>query len=246
MAKAKGNLDAWGTSSGLLDNYDLHVKEAWFGENEESDRADGAIYLFLQGEAYEDGELVEEDKTERFGTGKGWEVVEEGAAVEHASGRNRFNRNSGMGRVVTAITELGADTLTAMAERGAGPFEAKVFKDTIIHFGARHVVSEWITDEGEKMKWEMSLPESITFGKAKGSAAKAKGGSKKAEADPADAKATKALERKLVKAAKEFDEDDHEDFLESALDEFPEVEDFPDLHADLLDDEGTIWTSAHK
>jgi len=51
--------DAWGTESGLPDNFTHLVAEAWFGPNEESERDPDKVYLNLRGPAYgEDGELI--------------------------------------------------------------------------------------------------------------------------------------------------------------------------------------------
>ncbi len=79
----------------------------------------------------------------------------------------------------------------------------------------------------------MALPTSITEAKAKKKPA-AKKGAKKAPAKGKGKEAT--LRKKLVKLA--GDHEDFDEFVEAALDEFPEVEDFDDLYADLMDEDG--------
>ena len=77
------------SASGLLDDYQLTVAEAWFGTDDESEYNQDRIYLFLRGEATVDGEVVEEEYRERYSVGNGWEVVDEGRAIEHGSGKNK-------------------------------------------------------------------------------------------------------------------------------------------------------------
>ncbi|MEA2001569.1 MAG: hypothetical protein U9N84_06755 [Actinomycetota bacterium] len=226
------SVDDWGTTDGLLDNYDLKVMSAWFGPDEEND--DDRIFLFLQGPAFQDGEEVEEDHRDRFGTGKGWEVMDEGAEVEHGSGRNKFNSATAVGRLVKAMVALGDDVAELLGARGA-PYQAKVFTDLEIHFD-RKVVSTWVDDDtGETVEWILPMPASVSEIKAKkkGRAKKKAPAKSKAKAKPTG---EKALRRKLIKLAGDHDEFD--EFVDAALDEYPDVEDYDDLHADLLDEDG--------
>jgi len=166
--------DAWATETGLLDNFDFEVEEAWFGEDETSDSNDGRIFLFLVGTAVdEDGEEHEEHR-ERFSTGKNWEVVEDGAEVENAAGRRKFNRNSGLGRLIDALVGLGDDEAEYLGGRG-NPTEAATFNGLKMHMESR-VVSKWTDDDtGEELSWSLNLPTSIEMKKASKSKAK-KGG----------------------------------------------------------------------
>jgi len=235
------SVDDWGTTSGLLDDFDLKVKNAWYGPDEESDNQE-KIFLFLSGPAYQDGEEIDEEYSERFGTGKGWEVVDEGAAVEHGSGRNKFIRSSGVGRLIDTAVGLGDDVAELLGSRGA-PYEAKVFDGLTIHF-ERRVVSKWKNDDGDEIVWEMPLPTSIVAtkskvkgkGKAKGKG-KGKGHAKASSSSKPKADVSeKALRRKLLKLADDYE--DFDEFVDAALEAYPEVEDFDDLHADLLDEDG--------
>ena len=222
--------DAWGTDDGLLDDYDLQVEAAWFGPDEEND--DDRIFLFLQGPAFVDGEEVDEEHRDRFSCGKGWEVVEEGEGVEHGSGRNKFHSAAGVGRLARATVGLGDDEAELLGERGV-PWEAKVWQGLTFHMVRREF--SFKDSDGEVQEYRVPLPTAVSVTEKK--KAKKKAAKKKAPAkNSGGAKGEKALKRKLVKLAGDFD--DFEEYVDAALDEYPEVEDYDDLHAELLDEDG--------
>jgi len=238
MAKAKTE-DLWGTDSGLLDNYDLTVEEAWFGQPEPGDdgKQDDRIFLFLSGDAEDEEGEIHEDHIDRYSVGKGWEVVEEGAEVEHGS-RRKFNTNTGAGRLVNTLMEV-AD-LDELRKKG-NPIEASTFVGLVLS-QKRRVVSTFESDDGETIKWELPLPIEVAFGKKK-AAGKGKGKPAAKTSKKADEKAlTKKVQALANKMAGKGE--DHDDFLDAALDKFPEIEDFDELHADVLDEDGDIWTAA--
>jgi len=219
--------DAWGTDDGLLDDYDLQVEAAWFGPDEEND--DDRIFLFLQGPAFQDGEEVDEEHRDRYSTGKGWEVVEEGEAVEHGSGRNKFHSAAGVGRLARTTVGLGDDEAELLGERGA-PWEAKVWQGLTFHMVRREF--SFKDSDGEVQEYRVPLPTAVSVTETKKKAKKGK----KAESKKDSGGGEKALRRKLVKLAGDFD--DFEDYVDEALDKFPQVEEYDDLHADLLDEDG--------
>lgn len=238
--------DLWGTDSGLLDHYQLPVKEAWFGQPEPD--ADGnqseRVYLFLMGDAVDEEGEVHEDHVDRYGVGTGWEAVEEGQEVEHAS-KKQFNQNAGVGRLVTALAGLMAeDEDLSDTIRSTRPDPRKASAWVGLTLSQERQTFSFTSQDGETIEYSMPLPTAVEVTKAKKGrgASKAKASAKKDDSD----KAEKALRRKLVKLAKDTakDDGDHDDFVDAALDEYPEVEDFDDLHADVLDEEGEIWTEA--
>lgn len=112
----------------------------------------------------------------------------------------------------------------------------------------RKVVSRFKDSDGEMRDYELPLPVAMVMAKpkkkggAKGGAKKGSKAKKKTVDDP-EAK----LRKRLVTMAKKFDEDDHEDFVEAAIDKHGEaLEEFDELHVDVLDDEGEIWEEAHE
>ena len=241
---------SWDTESGLLDDYDFVVKETWFGEDEESDNQDGRIFLFLRGEAFEDGELSDDEHRERYSTGKNWEVVEDGEEVENATGKNRFNQNAGVGRLINALVAID-DVAEALKDKG-NAFEAETFNGLNMHM-ERKIVSRWTdSDTGEELEWALALPTSVELKSKKSKSKKSKGkkgGSGKASR--AKGKGTKpSLRSDIIDFAGEFDEDEHDEFVDQVLDDSlferaEEIQDDDELHAEVLDADSKLWAKAH-
>lgn len=254
--------DAWGTESGLPDNFTHLVAEAWFGPNEESDRDPDKVYLNLRGPAYgEDGELIgdEDGYTLRFGTGKNWSVIKKGAGVESDVGASKFNRNSGVGHLITAIGS--DDVLTkelkgVLKGRGA-PTEAATFADLAFRY-ERTVVSVFkAEDTGEDVSWELPLPVEFlgegedALGGKKGAKAKAKIKAVDDDDDEPKAKpkSNGKLRKKVVEFAATYGADEFDEFKEDVFDSdlfglADELEEDEELKAEVLD-EDNIFAEAH-
>ncbi len=265
---AKQKHTSWDTDSGLLDDYDFVVEEAWFGEDEESDNNDGRIFLFLRGTATdEEGETFEEHR-ERYSTGKNWDVVDDGEEVENASGKGRFNQNAGIGRLINALVALGDDEAEYLQGRGQ-TFQAATYDGLRLHMEQK-LVSKWLNDDYDEddpnsrkyNEWLLNLPTSLTIKKAKSkskSKSKGKGGSGKAGRGKVKGQATKAKKAKSPKSslrsevaefAGQFGEDEHDEFVDQVLDSdvFPNADSIMDddeLHADVLDPDSDMWEQAH-
>lgn len=238
--------DAWSTETGLLDDYDFDVEEVWFGEDEESDNADGRIFLFLVGTATDDEGEEHEEHRVRYSTGKNWEVVEDGAEVENAAGRHRFNRNSGLGRLIDALVGLGDDEAAFLQSKG-DPTQAATFDGLKMHMEAR-VVSKWTNDDGEEVEWSLELPTSLATEKPK----KGKKGGKGKASRSESKKPRKAsgLRAEIIEFAGEFQDDEHDEFVDQVLDEeifdrAGEIMDDDELHAEVLDPDSDLWGKAH-
>ena len=245
--------NSWQTQSGLLDDYDFDVTEAWFGEDEEND--DDRIFLFLRGRAETDDGEVDDEHRERYSTGANWEAVEDGEQIENAANKEQFNRNTGMGRLIDTLVELGDDVAQALAERGEA-YVAATFNNVTMHM-TRRIVSKWTDDDtGEDLQWELALPTSVDFnssgkkkkskggGSKKGSKAKSGGKSK------AKAKGKKSLRDRVVGFAAKFGEDEHDKFIDEVLDEetwsaASDIYDNDELHAEVLDPDSDLWDEAH-
>jgi hypothetical protein len=242
---------SWDTESGLLDDYDFAVKETWFGTDDEAENADDRIFLFLRGEAYEDGELVDDEHRERYSTGKNWEVVEDGAEVENATGKNRFNQNAGVGRLINTLVQDGA-VAKALAKKGEA-YEAATFNGLNMHM-ERKTVSKWTdNDTGEELEWVLALPTSMDLKPAKAKKSKGKkgkGGSGKASKAKGKG-STPSLRSDILEFAAEFEEDEHDDFVDQVLDDdvfarAEEITEDDELHAEVLDADSKLWAKAHK
>jgi len=248
---AKTETSSWDTESGLLDDYDFVVEEAWFGEDEESENNDGKVYLFLRGEATEEDGTEHEEHRERYSTGKNWEAVDDGESVENAAGKTRFNQNAGLGKLINALVALGDDEAAFLQKRGQA-FDAATFNKLKMHMKSQEA-SRWTdTDTGEEIVWMLNLPTSLTLPKAKGGKGKAaRSGTKK----PAK-KSTKApskasgLRAEIATFAAQFDENEHDEFVDQILDSdifanADKIVDDDELHADVLDPDSSLWADAH-
>ncbi len=249
----KQEKSSWDTESGLLDNYDFEVEEAWFGLDEEADDSDDErIFLFLRGTAEDEEGEEHEEHRERYSTGKNWEVVEDGTEVENASGKKRFNENAGLGRLINALVALGEDEAEYLASRGES-YEASTFEGLKMHMEGR-VVSKWTNDDGDEVEWRLNLPTSIKM-KTKKKKSSKKGGKGKAKRSPAKKKTSKkdsdsGLRAEIVTFAEQFKEDEHDEFVSQVLDSdvfenADSIEDDDELHAEVLDPDSNLWSEAH-
>jgi hypothetical protein len=243
MGKEKSS---WDTETGLLDDYDFDVEEAWFGEDEEADSNDGRIFLFLRGTATDDEGEEHEEHRERYSTGKNWEAVEDGAEVENATGKHRFNQNAGLGRLINALVGLGEDEAVFLSKRGQA-YEASTFDGLNMHMEAK-VVSTWTNDDGEEVSWTLTLPTALTMPKKK----KAKKGGKGKASRSAAKKPTKVsgLQAEITEFASQFNADEHDEFVDQVLDEdvfdnANKIMDDDELHAEVLDPDSDLWAKAH-
>jgi len=242
---------SWETESGLLDDYDFVVSKAWFGEDEESDNNDGRIFLFLRGTATDsDGEEIE-DHRERYSTGKNWEPVDDGAEVENAAGKSRFNRNAGLGRFIDALVSLGDDEARFLSNRGEA-YEADTFNKLVMHMEGR-VVSRWTNDDGDEVEWNLNLPTSLRVKKPKtgkgGKGKASRSGTKTAKKSKKASKLT-GLQAEIATFAAQFGEDEHDEFVDQVLDTdvfdlASKIVDDDELHADVLDPDSELWANAH-
>ncbi len=253
MGKGKEH-SSWETESGLLDDFDFDVEEAWFGEDEEADNNDGRIFLFLRGTAVDEEDEEYDEHRERYSTGKNWEVVEDGAEVENATGKNRFNQNAGLGRLINALVALGEDEAAYLQSRGQA-FEAATFEGLKLHMENK-VVSKWTNDDGDEVEWRLNLPTELTIKKPK---AKAKKGGK-GKASRSDSKKPKdkakakpkasGLRAEIATFAGQFGEDEHDEFVDQVLDSdvfdnADKITDDDELHAEVLDPDSDLWADAH-
>ena len=239
-----GKGSSWETTSGLLEEYTYKVDEAWFGPNEDSERDTEKIYLNLRGEAKVDGESVDEEHVERYSVGKNWEVVEDGTEIENATGKNQFNENTGAGHFIRALVACGSDVATYLSKKGEA-YEAATFEGLNMEM-ERMLASEFESDDGETVRWFLSLPVEVKIKAAKKAK---KGGKGKASRGKGKDKKS-SLRSDIIAFAKEFDEDEHDEFVDQVLDEdtFPnaeKIEDDDELHAEVLDPDSELWSDAH-
>ena len=244
MAKTKQK-SSWETTTGFMEDFGFKVEDAWFGVDEESDFDTEKVYLFLRGDAYDNIENeTTEDHVEKLSIGKGWEVVEEGAEVEHPAGKTQFHQNSALGHVIDALVGLGNKETEYLASKGEA-YQASTFENLDMQMIRTHV-GDIDQDDGGVFKWYLNLPTSLKIKKAK------KGGKGKAPSSKSKKPVkVSGLRAEVATFMAEFETDEHVEFVDQVLDDevFPSANsilDDDDLHADVLDPESDMWVKAHK
>lgn len=265
---------SWKTSSGLLDDFDFSIEEAWFGTHE---KFPDTTLLHLRGIAEQevDGELivVDDEHTLLYSLGDGWEIANGGREASHSAGKTTFTNNSNMGRLIDAVVALGSEVLGELADRGQ-TYEADTWEGLRFHI-ERKVFSYKDRETQETRTYEVPLPidylgafepeeETKPKPKKRGSGARGRGRTKakaaeetetEEEAEEAPApkrgrgrkKANSALFDAVVEFAAEYE--DHSSFVEDVFDpdEFDQAEELQadeELAADVLDEDGKVWTAA--
>ena len=266
------NVDPWDVSSGLLDDFDFVVKEAWFGTNEKIGEGKRML-LTLRGDAFKDGELAEEEYDLIYTVGDAWEEVGGGASVKNRGGQQMFNENSAIGRLIKSFRDLGEDALNELRSRG-NPTDASTWEGLAFHVKRQDFGSFTPKGETEPRKIEVPVataildPEDVGGAPAKPkrasrgasktaakpatrsrSRAKASDDEDEAPAKPTRRRKTKDLRAEVVEFAAEFEE--HEDFVAAVFDadEFPRAEEAEadeELSEEILDPESELWEESRQ
>lgn len=118
--------DPWKTSSGLKDDYDGLVTDAYFAQDVQYNRMQLHLTVLA-----EDGDEVDL----RYNTGAEWQTFDGGATVEHPKAK-WFNTNSAMGKLVTAGIGAAEDVLRKRTAEygGLGPKAAGIWKGLRFHW----------------------------------------------------------------------------------------------------------------
>lgn len=128
------DFDAYSLSSGLLDDFDGTVSEAWFATDAAYN--DGSTVLLILDLATDDPDRPQE--TLKLSTGTGWVIEDSGRRIVAESGKNRsFNKSSVIGGFLQAALEAGAGE--TMRARGI-PMEAATWQGLKFHFNRVDVV----------------------------------------------------------------------------------------------------------
>ena len=93
--------DGYDTDSGLVDEINGGVITDAVYETDVDYKNGEVPRLVLQIQTETDGEI-----TAKYGTGPGWEIIDDGKAVNHPS-KDNFNKNTDMGKLVSSIVECG-------------------------------------------------------------------------------------------------------------------------------------------
>lgn len=268
--------NTWETESGLLDDFDFTIEEAWFGKNPKI--GDGNVLLLnLRGVAEQDGEVVDDEHLLLYSCGDGWEAGKGGEEAVHNAGKVRFNKSSNMGRLIDAMVELGDEAMEEIKARGQAT-EAATWVGLRLHI-ERKEFSYFNRRSNEQVTFEVPLPtdflgtvdddEPKKPAKKSGSKAAAKPRTRKAkDADEGEEKPAPKRRRSKAKKeepedegddlraaviafAAEYEEDDHGSFVEDVFDadEFDRAEDLQadeELSNEVLDEDSELWEEAHS
>lgn len=259
---------SWKTSSGLLDDFDLSIEEAWFGTNE---KFGDQVLLNLRGIAEQmvEGEMavVDDEHLLLYSCGDGWEAAKGGREAAHSAGKTTFTNNSNMGRLIDSIVGLGGDVLEELESRG-DTYQADTWEGLKFHI-ERKTFSFRNRETGEQVSYEVPLAvdylgtfeveeeekpkkkpakkkSSSRASKAKGGS-KAKGKSRAKKEEPEEEETENDLREAVVEFASDYE--DHADFVEEVFDgEFfdraGELSEDEELSEDVLDEDGEVWTEA--
>lgn len=242
-------------TAGLKDDFDYTISSATFSFD--SDYMDGkALCMILEG-TDENGE----EERILLSTGSGWEPKDKGArAVLESTGEPKeggFNRSCRYHQFLMQAVKSGAEE--TFDERGEA-YDAGIWEGLSFHM-ARGAIVKGEFVEGALPKNPVSGEEKTAGdlyptaflgegGKGKGKAAKATGTVKKtvgkkvdadegegSASDNGDGPISKTLMIKLKKLAKEVGDEDHDTFIERAMDEVDGVADDDAVQEQIVDEE---------
>jgi hypothetical protein len=242
-------MGSWDTreSTGLLHDVDVWVEKAYFGTDAGYDNGD-TLVLIMEGTKV-GPEVDPEDNTFRqfFSTGSKWEGRDNGKTAIHADGSEEFHASCAYARFFEAFMELSDDANKVIRKRGF-PDEAKIWVGLGFHLermkfdygppiGERDVLvpTAYLGDNGLDDNYAQSNQLDLSDDKPKKQTA-----AQKAKAAKIKAKSN-GRQAELIEFAAEFES--HDEFLTAAYDKWDEIEDFEEF-ADLIDENGTIWTTA--
>lgn len=226
---------SWETETGLLDDFDHTVTEAWYG-TDDGYMNGTRLLLNLRGPASENGEVVDPEYKLMFSCGDGWEAINGGAGAEHVGGKTKFNANSAIGRVINALKSNTPEVFDALQKKGDA-LESQVWENLNLHW-KRMKVSEFKNADGELVEVVMPIP--VKAVGAVGTVGSKKERSTRRER-PARRKEGNVIDE-ITEFAKDFD--DFDEFLDAVFDKFPQADTDDDLYDAVTDENGAIWKNS--
>ena len=245
---------SFGGTAGLSDDFDFTITSAQFGYD--SEYMDGkALCMIIEGSNEDEGT----EERLLLSTGTGWEDADKGArAVLEKTGEPKesgFNRSCRYQQFLVQACKVGAEEV--LAERGES-YEAAIWDGLRFHMMRGAIVSgefeagvlpkNPVSGE-EKQAGDLYPSEFLGEGKAAkkatGTAKKAAGAKKKTAAElkakAAKAKAADADDDPIMVSLKELANevgvDEHDTFIERAMDEIEGVADDDDIQAKIVDED---------
>lgn len=213
------NDESYETTSGLVDDFDLEIVDAWFATDSRYNNGQTSMLFWKVNPLSNVDDSVPPEFWDggiRFACGKDWESSDGGKTVAHPGGTKKFNAQSAYGMLINRAVELGAgDVLKAK-----GPTQ-----DASIWPGLRfHMKREEYSFniKGEEVKRDRLLPTSFD-GVGDGTAT----ASTPAAAATPKASALEGMDEAVVEKLRGLKADtaDHSAFVDAVMD-------LPDLSGD--------------
>lgn len=233
---ASDTFDPWQLASGLVDDCDVVIKDAYFAFDPQYNNGET---LLLKWEVTTDDADTPET-TIMFSTGSGWETRDKGATAVREDGKQKgFSKQSGIGMLVSAAIECGAGDV--LKSRGT-PMEAAMWKGLSFHMKRKTV-----SFGGDIKDTERMLPTEFKGDGGSGTSNKAATSNNAPTTVEAGTNGGGGLSAKLkvdlMKLAKDCA--DHDTFVERAFTEVAEVNGNADAEQAVMDP-GGIWAKVHS
>lgn len=237
---------AWGTTSGLLDDYEHHWEEVWFGFNDKYQEGK-ALLLHVQGPALQEGEVVEEEMLTMYSCGDGWDAAKGGEEAAHKNGNIKFSDGANVGKLVKSIMDLLGDDLADLAAKG-NPTQAKTWRGMQVQM-ERKAFSYKDRKTGEERTYEVALPvEIIALGEPEEDTSRGRAGSRgKGNAASSTGRAKAATSRTRAQADDVEDDDEVDEVVEAPAKPArkPRASKTKDLRSEVIEFAGTFEENDH-
>jgi hypothetical protein len=119
--------DPYALSSGLIDDFDGEITEAYFGTDANYNSGDSVLLILELKTNVED----KPSETLKLSCGSGWAIENGGRNIVKEQGKAQFNKNSRVGLVLGAAIQAGA--LDVMKAKGS-PLEAATWQGLAFHW----------------------------------------------------------------------------------------------------------------
>lgn len=229
-----GNEESFEGETGLLDDYDATIVEAWFAPDQRFSN-NLCLQFKLLVDAEEGGEP--EEIEELWSCGPDWESMDGGETAEHPKGKGKFNKASKVQRMISSAVEAGAGPV--LAGRGTA-MEAKIWNGLRFHF--KRTSYDYTYQGAEGKSQVLGMRAFLGEEDAASSSPSGSGSSGSAEPKPAAASALDGLDSEVVEAlktAKAEAGDSHNSFVDKAM-ELTAVTSNPTLMVAIADPDG-LW-----
>lgn len=147
----------WEVDKGGLSGFIATVESSVFETDERYRDGNVPLLRFVFGNLEVEDGAAPDQWNESYSTGAGWEVVDDGGAVEHVKrpGNTKFHESTKAGMLVKRVVSL-PDLLNVIQERGTEPTEAASYLGIRAKWEIHEHTYEF--DDGENVTVEFLLP----------------------------------------------------------------------------------------